>query len=1041
MTGILIAVLLVLFIVAFIWITSFDLNTQTARIETLASQALARDVKIDGPLQFRPSLPPRFTIENVHIANPEWATHPDFITADKLEIEISFLALLENKLVFEDIELTGAIINLQRDPKRGSSWDFHSDINQQPSSLLIPDLVEFDAHQIKIIYYPSDRPPIELHIDELHAALSRNEPVAVRLISQVRDLPLNVDLEGGTFEQLINPETTWPFKGILETDTRKIDFDGHITNLITLNDIELHITSDKQSPHESILSGRHFEPLIEQYQARLNINNIDDIFTMKLTADAHNFDLSRLYKPEQRAQKPSLKYQDFTIDAQSSGHTMTEILHAAVVKVTGTNFVYRHPINQSAKKYYQASINSLQLQSKQNTGFELLLNGTANNIPFKARASTGKLLSAIWQKKKIPINLDINSNGATAQIKGNITHVIKAPEFSGQASIQASSLAKLGNLFSQTLLDTAALKAQSHLKANDHSIIFSHVSGQLGSQKVKGEIKLNYNNEFDLSINAHANHVDIHKIFSNNKVPSELALNLDEVNLSLQGKSPSFAQSLLSGNWKVTASKGNGGWCTRPSTPACIFTLHNILLTTQDDKPLKLSVQSLHKKISLELDAELGRLKTVSKDTETGTSLDYYPLTLNLNAADLSASFQGALHKPLESLALLGELQVKGELSSLAQLINKPVKRQQKVSLNAHLSTQHNALRLTRINANTDGINLKGELNYQTAQSPKLTASTSGSIDLARFFNASGKTEQSTNKQNKPSKRAIPELSLDYSQYRWLDTHIKINDFNINYDDETVFTINSQFSAFNGVFKLGPSKTWTAIGSSSSLSNIELDSSRQPVKAVFNLQAKQINYGSILRQLDVSNEVTGSMNLNFDITGQGNTLRKVLATSNGEFQIIANKGKVPRRLLELWGSGLLRSLFPTILLEASSTDINCAVADFKLENGSMRSQTLLSDTKRVTVAGEVVIDWQTEQIEGLFKPQPKEATLIHIGTPLRLTGTLGNTKISSAESSVVTLGKWAIGLSNPATIIVLFGDTGAKDKNPCEALLKDPSAD
>lgn len=1038
-TGILTAIFLVLLIAAFIWISSLDLNTQITRIETLASQALARDVKIDGPLQFRPSLFPRIIIENVHIANPQWATHPDFLTADKLEIEISFLSLLYNQLVFEDIELTGATINLQRDPEKGSSWDFRKHINQQPSSSLIPDLVELDAHQITIMYYPSDRPPIDMHIDELHAVLSRNEPVEISLISKVRNLPLNIELQGGTFEQLINPDTNWPFKGTLETDTRTIDFDGHITNLITLNDIEIQFTSDKQTERESILFGAHFEPLIEHYQAKLNINNNQNIYTIKLTADAHNFDLSRLYKPEQRAQKPSLKYQDFTIDAQGSGQSISEILQTAVVNVSGSNFVYLHPINQPAKKYYQVRISSLQFQSKQNAGFELLLNGTANHIPFKARASTGELLSTLWQKKKTPIKLDIESKGATIQIKGNITHGIKMPEFSGHVSMKLINLAKLGDIIGQSWLEIAALKAQSNFKANDRTIIFSNVSGQLGSQKAKGEVKLSYNSEFNLSIKAHADHVDAHQIFSEDEIPPQLVLNLEQVNISLQGKNQSFVQSLLGGKWKATASKGKGGWCTSSAKTSCILSMHNILLNTQDNNPLKLSAKSLHNQKSLNLIAELGRLKTLSKDTAKGTS-PYHPLTLKLNAEDLSTSFQGALHKPLNNFALLGELQVNGELSSLAQLINLPLKHQQKMSLRAHLSTQRNALILTNINANTDGLFLKGKLNYQTEQSPNLTASTSGRLDLAHFFETPGKTEQSTDNKIKSGKRIIPDISLDYSIYRSLDTLIKINDFSINYGGTPVFTIDTQFSASNGMFKLGPSKTLTAIGMPPALSSIELDNSQQPARARYTLQAKQIDYGNILQQLEVSNEVTGSMDLNIDITGQGNTLRKVMETSNGELQIIANKGKVPRRLLELWGSGLLRSLFPTILLEGPSTDMNCAVADFKLENGTLRSQTLLTDTRRVTVAGDVVIDLKTEQIEGLFKPQPKEATLMHIGIPLRLTGTLANSKISSAESGVVTLGKWAIGLSNPATLIVLFGDTGAKDKNPCAVLLKDHSA-
>jgi hypothetical protein len=36
---------------------------------------------------------------------------------------------------------------------------------------------------------------------------------------------------------------------------------------------------------------------------------------------------------------------------------------------------------------------------------------------------------------------------------------------------------------------------------------------------------------------------------------------------------------------------------------------------------------------------------------------------------------------------------------------------------------------------------------------------------------------------------------------------------------------------------------------------------------------------------------------------------------------------------------------------------------------------------------------------------------------------------------LVTLGKLAIGIANPAALIVLFGDLGTKEKNPCAALL------
>jgi hypothetical protein len=58
-----------------------------------------------------------------------------------------------------------------------------------------------------------------------------------------------------------------------------------------------------------------------------------------------------------------------------------------------------------------------------------------------------------------------------------------------------------------------------------------------------------------------------------------------------------------------------------------------------------------------------------------------------------------------------------------------------------------------------------------------------------------------------------------------------------------------------------------------------------------------------------------------------------------------------------------------------------------------------------------------------------------LGTPLRLSGTLQAPKVAATESGLMTLGKLAIGIAQPAALVVLFCDLGAKEKNPRAALL------
>jgi hypothetical protein len=61
--------------------------------------------------------------------------------------------------------------------------------------------------------------------------------------------------------------------------------------------------------------------------------------------------------------------------------------------------------------------------------------------------------------------------------------------------------------------------------------------------------------------------------------------------------------------------------------------------------------------------------------------------------------------------------------------------------------------------------------------------------------------------------------------------------------------------------------------------------------------------------------------------------------------------------------------------------------------------------------------------------------------PIKVSGTLAKTKAESANSNFVTMGKLVVALTHPSSLIVLFGNLGSKEKNPCAALLHQPLPD
>ena len=254
------------------------------------------------------------------------------------------------------------------------------------------------------------------------------------------------------------------------------------------------------------------------------------------------------------------------------------------------------------------------------------------------------------------------------------------------------------------------------------------------------------------------------------------------------------------------------------------------------------------------------------------------------------------------------------------------------------------------------------------------------------------------------------------------------------YEDEQITTIDTRLSIVDGKLFLSPFHGRSPTGSSSKASFL-WDTSTSPSQADLSLELEDVDYGLILKNLDIRNDIVGKLDMRVNIKASGSSFHDLLGSANGELEIVLDKGRIPRRLLELWSGGIVRLLIPTTWFEEDLTDLNCAVGRFEITNGIIRSNLLLSDTPQITVAGETILDLKTEQVSGLFKPKNKDAVLLHYGRPIKVSGTLSDLKAETVGSNIVALGKLALGLSYPASIILLFGDLGTTEKNPCEALL------
>ena len=125
-TGLLGLFLLLLVIVSFFRIP-INLEGQKGLIESVAADAMERQVKIDGAIKVTTSLWPVFIIEDVHVKNPENFKDGDFARLKSARIEIGLIRLLLGRIRVKDFEVKGLELSLRTDESGAVNWIFNDD--------------------------------------------------------------------------------------------------------------------------------------------------------------------------------------------------------------------------------------------------------------------------------------------------------------------------------------------------------------------------------------------------------------------------------------------------------------------------------------------------------------------------------------------------------------------------------------------------------------------------------------------------------------------------------------------------------------------------------------------------------------------------------------------------------------------------------------------------------------------------------------------------------------------------------------------------
>lgn len=349
---------------------------------------------------------------------------------------------------------------------------------------------------------------------------------------------------------------------------------------------------------------------------------------------------------------------------------------------------------------------------------------------------------------------------------------------------------------------------------------------------------------------------------------------------------------------------------------------------------------------------------------------------------------------------------------------------------------------------------LAGRLEFSSGERPRLTADlTSARLDLdallakndgaapAAGTDASGDDatgEAGASPEDGAPERVFPDEPLDFAALDEADARVSLKVSELRYRGLSLRGAELGLELEQGVLRIEPVQA--GLGDGDVVARIELQSRTARPELQLELKLIDVGLAAIKPLFDLSDIITGPLDLEIALAGQGRSAHEIASTLGGRIDLVVGAGTIPNAYVDLIAADLLRFIVPGG--EGNSAQLNCFVARFDVKDGVALNQALLFDTALTTTAGKGQIDLGRELADLTVVPRPKDPSLLSLAIPVVIDGPLLDLSYNlKKEEALLGLAASVAGtvLMGPFGILIPLVSTGSGDDNPCLTALEQPA--
>jgi len=275
--------------------------------------------------------------------------------------------------------------------------------------------------------------------------------------------------------------------------------------------------------------------------------------------------------------------------------------------------------------------------------------------------------------------------------------------------------------------------------------------------------------------------------------------------------------------------------------------------------------------------------------------------------------------------------------------------------------------------------------------------------------------------------RVLPDTPYELDKIRSMDADVRWKAQRINSPTLPLDDMDAHLFIDAGLLRLEPLNFGVAGGDIRS--TIRMDARESPIRTQARAQIRNVELQKLIPESELMQEAVGRIGGDVALAGSGNSIARMLGTSDGTAVIGMGKGRISNLLMEYAGLDVAEAV--KFMVEGDrNIPVRCAFGDFVVKDGVATTRSMAFDTTDTLVIGEGNVNLRDETLDLTLRPRPKDRSLFSFRSPLLVGGTFKDPsfrpdlkRVGLRAALALTLGT----ITPPAALLATFETGPGKD--------------